>query len=72
LRTGILRVITRVAPMVMPFDFEVYLREHFTKVGPQMHEGLAEAIATGRRQGQKVTALEVLGKRLGLAQRGAA
>jgi hypothetical protein len=72
LRPGILRVITRVAPMVMPFDFEVYLREHFTKVGPQMHEGLAEAIATGRRQGQKVTALEVLGKRLGLAQRGAA
>ena len=71
-RPGILRVITRVAPMVMPFDLEVYLREHFTKVGAQMHEGLAEAIATGWRQGQKVTALEDLGTRLGLPQRGAA
>ena len=54
----------RVAPRVVPCDFETYLRVHFTKVGDQMHAGLADYLARGKRAGQDVGALDELVRQL--------
>ncbi|WP_164855959.1 ketopantoate reductase family protein [Lujinxingia sediminis] len=41
------KLLTRVAPRVPPFDFEVYLKVHFTKVGAQTRMFLDDYIAKG-------------------------
>ncbi len=54
-----LRFLLWVSPKVVPFDFETYMKAHFTKVGSQMHEGirqflqLAEAPEAGAKNGGK-------------------
>lgn len=45
---------------VLPFDFETYLRVHFTKVGPQTRLLYDRWIADGRKRGLPVGALEKL------------
>lgn len=52
-----LRVLLWATPKVVPFDFETYMKVHFTKVGTQMHEGIrqflqiAKAPESGVRNG---------------------
>ncbi|QDG52339.1 ketopantoate reductase [Persicimonas caeni] len=48
------------APPLMPFDLEVYLEYHFTKVGDQTRQILADYIALGEAQGNPTRALRVL------------
>ena len=45
---------------VIPFDFEVYLQVHFTKVGDQMRAGIANYLQAGRELDVKMPALESL------------
>jgi Ketopantoate reductase PanE/ApbA len=56
----ILRVVLRVAPSVVPFPLEAYLRYHFTKVGAQTRHIIGVAIESGRAAGLPVDALEAL------------
>ncbi|HUJ60552.1 MAG TPA: 2-dehydropantoate 2-reductase N-terminal domain-containing protein [Kofleriaceae bacterium] len=58
------RALLRVAPRVTPVDLETYLRVHFTKVGDQMHEGMALYLDRARRDGLAVPALEQLARQL--------
>lgn len=48
------------APALMPFDLEVYLEYHFTKVGDQTRQILSDYIALGEGQGNPTRALRVL------------
>lgn len=54
----------RLANWAMPFDFEVYLRYHFTKVGDQTRFFLQRYIELGREFGIGVASLVELQKRL--------
>jgi ketopantoate reductase len=65
LRPALFRLILRLSRWVIPFDFETYLRIHFTKVGEQMHQGLRDYIENGERLGLPVAELVELRKRLG-------
>lgn len=51
LSPGVLSLMTRVAPLATPFDFEVYLRAHFTKVGAQtrlfLRDYIGQRVARG-------------------------
>jgi 2-dehydropantoate 2-reductase len=60
LRAPLLRIATRIAPRVVPFPFEPYLRAHFTKVGAQTRQIIAAQIERGKAAGVAVTALETL------------
>lgn len=51
-------------PRLVPFDLEVYLREHFTKVGDQTRQHLRTWTELGKAQGQEVGALVELVRRL--------
>jgi 2-dehydropantoate 2-reductase len=57
-------MISRIAARVAPVDLETYMRVHFTKVGDQMHEGIAKYVERGRAASLDVGALEDLAKRL--------
>jgi 2-dehydropantoate 2-reductase len=48
------------APRLVPFDFEAYLRAHFTKVGAQTHDILADYVRQGHATGLPVPELEKL------------
>lgn len=50
----------RFAEKVIPFDFEAFLRVHFTKVEAQMHLTLDEQIDYGKRNGLSTTNLSLL------------
>jgi 2-dehydropantoate 2-reductase len=50
----------RLAPLVVPFDVETYLRVHFTKVAPQSKFLLGDLVAMGRSYALPVDALEKL------------
>lgn len=50
----------RVAASRMPFDFEVYLRYHFTKVRDQTQFSLGELVRIGTERGLPVDAIETL------------
>jgi len=50
----------RLAAWRMPFDFEVYLRYHFTKVRDQTTFALGELVRIGREKGLPVEAIEEL------------
>lgn len=58
------RVLTRLAPWVAPFDLETFFRVHFTKVGPQTSRTLGGWIEAGRSRGLSVSALSELHDRL--------
>jgi 2-dehydropantoate 2-reductase len=63
-RAFVFRAVTRLAPLVMPVDFEAYMRVHFTKVGDQMHAGLHDYAARGRAASLPTPALDELARRL--------
>lgn len=56
----VIRLATRVLPMVAPMDFEAFLRVHFTKVGGQTLLALDTWIVEGRKRSLPVTALTTL------------
>jgi 2-dehydropantoate 2-reductase len=58
-----LRVAWKVAPWLLPVDLETYLRYHFTKVGEQTRQLLAELRRDGEARGLETGALaELAGK----------
>ncbi len=63
-RPLVFRALLRIAPRVAPVDLETYMKVHVTKVGDQMHDGLATYIARGKTAALPVGALEDLQKRL--------
>jgi 2-dehydropantoate 2-reductase len=48
------------APAILPFDLEVYLEYHFTKVGDQTRQIIGDLIEMGGDQGHPTQALRVL------------
>jgi 2-dehydropantoate 2-reductase len=60
MRRGVLRMITWLAPRVVPFDLEVYLQAHFTKVGPQTRMMLETYIRLGQAEGWATEAISAL------------
>lgn len=56
-RPGILRMALWFGARAMPLPLEIYLKEHFTKVGDQTREFMARYIARGKEIGLPVTAL---------------
>lgn len=52
------------ANIVMPFDLQAYLEEHFTKVGDQTRHELETFVEIGRERGLSVDALRELRERL--------
>ena len=59
-RAPIVKAAMTLAPHLVPFDLEVYLQHHFTKVGDQTRQMLGAYVAHGRALGCPVTALENL------------
>lgn len=64
LRRPLLRLISRLAPVVAPMPLETYLRVHFTKVGDQTREVLAGWVRQGESLGLRVDATRALLARL--------
>lgn len=60
LTPALFRLILTLSRWVIPFDFEIYLKAHFTKVQDQMHQGVRDYITTGERMGLPVEALKKL------------
>jgi hypothetical protein len=60
IRGPVIGLVTRVAPLVVPFDFEAFLRVHFTKVGEQTRQAIAGYAAKGQARGLQVDALDSL------------
>jgi len=58
-----LKLILKQAQWLVPFDFEAYMKAHFTKVGEQMHDGLDLFVAKGKKSNLSTVALESLSKR---------
>jgi len=54
------RLALALAPRLVPFDLEVYLRAHFTKVGDQTRAGTRAFIQQGHSRGLPVDAIETL------------
>jgi ketopantoate reductase len=65
-----LSALLAVAPRVMPFDFEAYLRYHFTKVGDQTVAMVATYVETARAQGLPHAALDELAARAAARRKG--
>jgi 2-dehydropantoate 2-reductase len=63
LRPFAIRALLKQVSWMAPFDFEAYMKLHFTKVGRQMHEGIDRMIDEGSRAGFSVDALETLKSR---------
>jgi 2-dehydropantoate 2-reductase len=55
-----IRLISRLAPLVAPMDFEAFLRVHFSKVGDQTAMALETWVAEGQARGLPVSALQAL------------
>lgn len=55
-----LKTIIRFSRFLIPFDFEAFMRVHFTKVDAQMHLTLDEQIEYGKRNGISTTNLVLL------------
>lgn len=60
LSPALMRLALGLAPQVMPFDLEVYIRYHFTKVGDQTRAMLAMNIQWGRERGLPTQAMQAL------------
>ena len=63
-RPWLLRLVTVLAPRLVPFDLQTYLRYHFTKVGDQTRASLRTLIEQGQRNHQPTAALEQLSAQL--------
>ncbi|MDP2306260.1 MAG: 2-dehydropantoate 2-reductase N-terminal domain-containing protein [Pseudomonadota bacterium] len=61
---AVLRLVTRIAPLVAPMDIEAFLRAHFSKVGDQTLLAFDTWIAEGRTRSLPVTALTTLAAEL--------
>lgn len=61
---ALMRPLLKTAPKIMPFDLEVYLKYHFTKVGDQTREMLKTTVQVGHEQKVGVAKLEALLARL--------
>jgi 2-dehydropantoate 2-reductase len=61
---------TYLTKVAIPFPFEAFLALHFTKVGDQTREGLANLIREGRARGLPTGALEALGAAVDAARAG--
>ncbi|MBL8918327.1 MAG: hypothetical protein JNJ54_05665 [Myxococcaceae bacterium] len=59
-RPWVLSIGARLAPLVVPFDFETYAKVHFTKVAPQSRLLLGELVKEGKDFELPVDALETL------------
>ncbi|MFT5431366.1 MAG: ketopantoate reductase [Myxococcota bacterium] len=59
-RPWIIRLILRLGPRVVPFDLEVYIRYHFTKVGDQTQMLIDSYIEDGAASALPVTTLTTL------------
>ena len=59
-RPRMLRFVLWLAQRVVPLPLEIYLKEHFTKVGDQTRMYMARYIARGKQAGLDVTGLEQL------------
>jgi hypothetical protein len=57
LRPLLLKPVVWVAPKLVPFDLETYLRVHFTKVLDQTQFQMERFVESGRREGLSVAAL---------------
>jgi hypothetical protein len=55
-----IRLALNAARKVIPFDFEAYMRVHFTKVEGQMHQGLNDLIEMGKAERLPVSNLQLL------------
>lgn len=64
IRPWMLRAAVRALPPFFPMDIETYLRVHFTKVGPQMHDALGLRIARGQALGIETPAMRDAVQRL--------
>ncbi len=71
-RPRLLRAGLWAARPLIPLPLEIYLKEHFTKVGDQTREFLDGYIAKGRSAGLPVAALEQLAGELAVARGGGA
>ena len=61
-KPAMLKLILKQTRWVVPFDFEEYMKAHFTKVGEQMHQGVDLLVTHGKKSGLPTTALEELSK----------
>ncbi|WP_230467392.1 ketopantoate reductase family protein [Lujinxingia vulgaris] len=61
------KLLTRIAPRVPPFNFEVYLQVHFTKVGAQTRMFLDDYVAKGQAHNLPTGAIAELREQLGEA-----
>jgi hypothetical protein len=64
LRPWFFRFILMLSKHLVPFDFETYLRIHFTKVRAQTHEGLEDFIAYGEKIGLETQKLRALRQKI--------
>jgi 2-dehydropantoate 2-reductase len=64
LRGVTLRIAWTVVPWVLPIDLETYLRYHFTKVGGQTRQLLAEYQRDGEARGLPTGAIAALSAKL--------
>ena len=64
LRASTLRLVWTIAPRITPFDLEAYLAHHFTKVGDQTRELLAQLEADREEQRVDTSALRSLSAKL--------
>lgn len=55
-----IRVFTRVVPLLAPMDFEAFLRVHFSKVGEQTLQSIELWIVEGTARGLPTGALTAL------------
>lgn len=64
-RPWIMRLATRLAPALMPFDIETYLQVHFTKVGDQQRASVDAWIRWAAEHGYPHDAMVALRARMG-------
>lgn len=65
MRPGVLRMLLKIAPRVMPFDLETYIAYHFTKVGDQTRHHLETLAEVGAERSLAVGAITQLRGALG-------
>lgn len=58
-----LKIILHVVSALTPFSFEAFMKAHFTKVAPQMHEGLERILSVAKSKGLPHEALKTLSQK---------
>ena len=59
----VIKFILKQAKWVVPFDFEAYMKVHFTKVGEQMHQGMKLLISEGEKFELPKETIEMLSRK---------